>query len=107
MELFGISLGELLVLLGLALILFGPEKLPEYGEKLGRMIAKVRQAGTEVTRSLQSSLHYQPPPPVPGAACPRCQHNLEPNFDFCPHCGHRLKEAPGFGQTKSSPEPGP
>ena len=45
----GIDLPEIIIILVLALILFGPEKLPEYAAKLGRFVAHMRQASSEVT----------------------------------------------------------
>jgi TatA/E family protein of Tat protein translocase len=91
---FGISFEELVVILVLAFILFGPQKLPEYAATLGKFLAKVRQAGSEVTRQYQNPFQYPPEPAPPAAAstCPLCQQKVAPDFIFCPRCGHRLKE---------------
>jgi hypothetical protein len=92
---FGIDLETLIILAVLAFILFGPEKLPEYAATLGRFVAKLRQAGTEVTRQYQNPFQYPPEPPLPLApksACPNCQEKVTVDFTFCPKCGHRLKE---------------
>ncbi len=98
---FGISFEELIILAVLAFILFGPEKLPEYAATLGKFVAKLRQAGTEVTRQYQNPFQVPPEPspassptPVaaPESACPYCRHPAAPEFIFCPKCGHRLKE---------------
>jgi Sec-independent protein translocase protein TatA len=91
---FGISFEELIILLVLAFILFGPQKLPEYAETLGRFVAKVRQAGLEVTRQYQNPFQYPPEPTPPPAesTCPSCQEKVALDFIFCPRCGHRLKE---------------
>ena len=95
----GIEFPEVLILLVLALILFGPDKLPEYGAKLGRFIARMRQASSEVTQPLQDALRPDPPAPPPlirESFCHQCGHTLEPDFVFCPRCGRRLdKEEPG------------
>lgn len=88
----GLDIPEILVLLILALILFGPEKLPEYGAKLGRFLARLRQASLEVTQPLQAALK-EDSTFAPGASvkfCHRCGQALEPNFIFCPKCGRRL-----------------
>jgi len=95
----GIDFPEIIVLLILALILFGPDKLPEYGAKLGRLVARMRQASMEVTQPLQAAFHAEPPPPpaLPRVNfCHQCGHTLEPDFAFCPRCGRRLnkEEAP-------------
>ncbi|MGQ9689651.1 MAG: twin-arginine translocase TatA/TatE family subunit [Desulfobaccales bacterium] len=92
----GLDIPEILVLLILALILFGPEKLPEYGAKLGRLVARLRQAGAEVTQPLKETLGSDllPPRPYFGSNfCPYCGHSLEPDFRFCPRCGRRLEKS--------------
>jgi sec-independent protein translocase protein TatA len=96
----GIDIPEILILLVLALILFGPEKLPEYGAKLGRFVARLRQASLEVTRPLEQALNQNvlSPPPSPKSLlgeqfCHRCGHTLEPDFLFCPRCGRRLEKS--------------
>jgi Sec-independent protein translocase protein TatA len=94
---FGISFEELIVLLMLALILFGPEKLPEYAEKLGRLVAKLRQSSQEVTQQFHEAYQsYKPPNPLeePPARsfCTHCGQRLEQEFAFCPRCGRRQKE---------------
>uniref|UniRef100_A0A7C5AL82 Zinc-ribbon domain-containing protein n=1 Tax=Desulfobacca acetoxidans TaxID=60893 RepID=A0A7C5AL82_9BACT len=90
----GLEIPEILVLLILALILFGPEKLPEYGAKLGRFLARLRQASQEVTQPLKAALEAEPPKPLklPDRFCHRCGQPLEANFAFCPKCGRRLNQ---------------
>jgi rubrerythrin len=84
----------------LALILFGPEKLPEYAAKLGRLVARLKQASSEVTEQIQTSI-YHPPTAVQRKEllketfCHRCGHHLEGTFTFCPGCGRRLQEDTG------------
>jgi Sec-independent protein translocase protein TatA len=105
---FGINLEELIVLAVLAFILFGPQKLPEYAAKLGRLVAKLRAASTEVTQQFQNPFQYPPEPgqqkptePTPYyATCPACHQTIGPDFTFCPNCGHRVK-------AESSPAPPP
>ncbi|MBW1991481.1 MAG: twin-arginine translocase TatA/TatE family subunit [Deltaproteobacteria bacterium] len=94
---FGISFEELLVLLVLALILFGPEKLPEFAEKMGRWVAKLRQTSEEVSQHFQQAYHsFKPANPLRESPsysfCPQCGQKLEPGFVFCPSCGRRLPE---------------
>jgi len=91
----GIEIPEILLLLVLALILFGPEKLPEYGAKIGRFIARMRQASSEVTQPLQDAFRQDPvspPPLIRDRFCHQCGHTLEPDFAFCPKCGRRLEK---------------
>jgi Sec-independent protein translocase protein TatA len=96
----GIDLPELLIIAVLALILFGPEKLPEYAAKHGRFVAHMRQASSEVTKPLQQALNQGPTPSLPTPTsllgdyfCHQCGYTLEPDFMFCPRCGRRLEKA--------------
>ena len=92
---FGIDLETLIILAVLAFILFGPEKLPEYAATLGRFVAKMRQASSEVTRQYQNPFQYSSEtalPPAPESTCPSCQQKVGLGSTFCPKCGHRLKE---------------
>lgn len=43
---------ELLVILGLVLVLFGPKKLPEIGRSFGKSIKEFRQATKEIKESV-------------------------------------------------------
>jgi len=47
-----VGTGEILVILLVVLIVFGPERLPELSRKAGQLLARVRQ----MTRSLSDSL---------------------------------------------------
>jgi len=93
----GIDLPELLIIAVLALILFGPEKLPEYAAKLGRFVAHLRQASSEMTKPLQQALNPDAPQPLPPTTpllakhfCHQCGHTLEPDFIYCPRCGRPM-----------------
>ncbi|NTV62592.1 MAG: translocase [Oscillochloris sp.] len=41
MEIFNVSIPELILIAGLALVVFGPERLPEIGRLLGKQVAKL------------------------------------------------------------------
>lgn len=49
---FGIGTWELVVILILALLLLGPEKLPDVARKVGRNINKLRKTAEEVRREM-------------------------------------------------------
>ena len=49
--LFGISGTELMVILVIALVLVGPDKLPDYARKVGRFIHSMRVTRPSVERT--------------------------------------------------------
>jgi GNAT superfamily N-acetyltransferase len=104
----GFDLETLFILAVLAFILFGPEKLPEYAATLGRFVAKMRQATSDMSRQVQNPFAYPPEPtspPAPESACPYCQQPVTQGFAFCPKCGHRLQED-HYPPPPQTPEPG-
>ena len=55
MEIFGIGLGEMMLIALAALIILGPERLPEAARKIGQGVAELRRA-TEPARSAWSEI---------------------------------------------------
>jgi sec-independent protein translocase protein TatA len=55
-NLFGIGPGELLLILILALIVFGPRRLPEIGRNLGQMMRELREASEEITDQFRQEM---------------------------------------------------
>jgi Tat protein translocase TatB subunit len=61
MNFLGMGPAELLLVLALALIVFGPDKLPDIARQLGRVVAEFRRVSSDVTREIQRSIEDQPP----------------------------------------------
>jgi sec-independent protein translocase protein TatA len=57
---FGIGPEELIVILVIALIVFGPKRLPEIGRTLGRSLQEFRKASNEIREHLQVDLSDEP-----------------------------------------------
>ncbi len=55
------SLGiqEMLVIFVIALIIFGPKKLPELGKSLGKGIAEFKKASSELTKSWEEEVEAE------------------------------------------------
>jgi TatA/E family protein of Tat protein translocase len=49
---FDISAGELMVILLVAFLIFGPSKIPEIARKIGRGLSEVRRASDEIKREI-------------------------------------------------------
>ena len=93
----GIDLETLIILAVLAFILFGPEKLPEYAAMLGKFVAKMRQASTEMTRQYQDQnpFHYPPEPtlpPAPESTCPTATKPCPRVSSFAPNAATGLRK---------------
>lgn len=66
---FGIGVPELILILVVGLIVFGPGKLPEMGRSLGKGIREFRKASNALT----AAINTPEPPPAPPAAQPAAQ----------------------------------
>jgi sec-independent protein translocase protein TatB len=61
---FGIGMPELLLILGLALIVLGPKKLPELARALGKGLSEFRRATDELKdefRKMERDVEDSPP----------------------------------------------
>ena len=91
---FGLGMPELLVILVIALLVFGAGRLPEIGSSLGRAIKGFKEASDK----------QEPEPPEPneargevktsaGKTCPACGCTAQADAQFCPGCGTKLSES--------------
>jgi TatA/E family protein of Tat protein translocase len=53
---FGLGIPELLVIFVIALIVFGPKKLPDLGKSIGRAMAEFKKASEEFQESVRSEM---------------------------------------------------
>ena len=63
------SLGfsELIIILVIALIIFGPRKLPELGRSLGKTMVEFKKATSEVQRTIEDEINREAQPPSTSA----------------------------------------
>jgi sec-independent protein translocase protein TatA len=54
-----IGMPELIIILVLALIIFGPRKLPELGRSLGKSIGEFRRASNELRSTLEEEIRVE------------------------------------------------
>lgn len=91
---FGYSWGTIVIILIIVLILFGPRRLPELGESIGKAIRSFKKAHDEP--EIQAPKEEAPGSTAAAAgpqaaACPQCNKAITGDPTFCPHCGTKLK----------------
>jgi sec-independent protein translocase protein TatA len=59
-----LGFGEILIILVLALIIFGPRRLPEMGRTIGKSLRDFRRATSDIRTELESDVDEPPPETV-------------------------------------------
>lgn len=70
---FGIGMPELILIFVLALLIFGPKKLPEIGKQLGRALGELRRASEDLKEGWTAevaAVEESPAEPATGSAAP-------------------------------------
>ena len=73
---FGLGVQELLFIFVLALLIFGPKKLPEIGRTLGRGMKEFRRATTDIQRTINTEIALEEE--KPNKAEPRQESSSQP-----------------------------
>jgi sec-independent protein translocase protein TatB len=79
---FGVSLAEGVVIFVIALLVFGPEKLPELAKLLGKISGEVQKNVRSLRREFYNAMHppeENPPPRLhPADLATKIQDNVPP-----------------------------
>lgn len=104
---FGFS-GEMVFLFFLALILFGPKKLPEMGRQIGRLMNEFRRASNEFRSQIESEINAVQSDVKPQILPPLKEPlgSLASRI-FNPPSGAEQQSAESKAENKSNVETGP
>ncbi|HEY3344192.1 MAG TPA: twin-arginine translocase TatA/TatE family subunit [Anaerolineaceae bacterium] len=111
---FGFQPIHLVVVFIVALVIFGPQRLPEIGRGVGKAIVEFRKGAREMTDSFReevnvtagssSSLAAAPPhPAASGNYCMRCGAPNPADARFCNRCGSPFPGTESANATLSDP----
>ena len=76
MNVFGVGIPEIAVIGAIALLIFGPKRLPEFGRTLGKTLKGLQSASSEFEKELQKAMAESSPAETEGEAL---QANSEGN----------------------------
>jgi sec-independent protein translocase protein TatA len=101
---------ELLIILAIALIVVGPQRLPALGRSIGRGLRELRKAQDEVKRTIQVNLDDEPPNGRSGArptgrVRPGDTHAADPSAEPATTTGKPGPSVPDATPTASEPLP--
>jgi sec-independent protein translocase protein TatA len=90
----GYNFTTLIIILAIALLLFGPRRLPELGDSIGKAIRSFKKAHEDPEAA---STRAEIPPSAtaasPATTCSQCHKEVGGEFAFCPHCGSKMSKA--------------
>lgn len=74
---FNLGPMELLVIVVVALVVLGPQRLPDAMRQVGKAVAEARRWSSSLTTSVQSAFDGEPERPVPSAPVPATANATE------------------------------
>jgi len=103
---FGIQPWHLIVVAIVALIIFGPARLPQLGKSLGSFSRDLRAGAKDMSNEFKEGMQEPKPPrsettkvggesekgAVAGNFCTSCGSPNPPNAKYCNACGRKIKD---------------
>ena len=102
MSIFGMGVPELLVILAIALLLFGPKNLPKLGKSLGATVKSIREGmeegdgdadkGAGVT-DVSDTVEEESADSDDAVFCNKCGAKNVAGSEYCNKCGSKIEQA--------------
>lgn len=111
---FEVGFTEIVLILGLALLVLGPEKLPGLAQKVGRWTGRARSMARQLRAQLEQEVTLeemaktraaQKPEPPPSPAPPAPEPYMEPEAYSPPHPPHDIGQASDANASTPGVEP--
>lgn len=86
---FGLQPTHLILIFVVALLIFGPSRLPEMGKAFGQTLREFQNSTKEITRSIEEGVKTEvaKPEELTTAGCKNCTKPIPFGAKFCPECG--------------------
>ena len=108
---FGIGFQEMLIILVVVLIFFGPKRLPDLAKSIGKGIAEFKKASEEVRKGIEEAVKEEPageartPPETPTAAAGGTEQAPQPQGAAAPpEAVTEAAPAEGEAQQHAAPD---
>ena len=104
-----LGFGEILLILVLALVIFGPRRLPEMGRSIGRSLREFRRAASDLRAEIETDLDVEEPPRVPARSvrARAASTGGAAEAEGRPSDGSRAEEAPSGDETEADRKTSP
>jgi sec-independent protein translocase protein TatA len=76
-----IGMPELMIIFVIALIIFGPRKLPELGRSMGKSLSEFKRASNDLRNTLDEEIRIEDKPPPPPAPKSMASNDLRNTLD--------------------------
>jgi sec-independent protein translocase protein TatA len=89
---FGYNITTLIIILAIALLLFGPRRLPELGDSIGKAIRSFKKAHDDPEAAAKGEIPKTAAEAPKALTCPQCHKEYTGEAAFCPHCGQKISK---------------
>ena len=101
----GLGMGEIILILVIALVVFGPRKLPELGKSLGQAMAQFRRASEDFKRTWEQEVEIEKVRKSDTPSGAESNYSYNESYDpYNSNSDDTNKLEPGVAESNSAPE---